>query len=43
MSAEKSWVPNQIPRKGSTALIGLVSYKKVIKNVLDKTPEVWDN
>jgi hypothetical protein len=31
------------PERGSTAFIGTVNYKKVIKNALDKTPEVWDN
>ena len=31
------------PERGSTAFIGTVNYKKVIKNVLDKFPKVWDN
>jgi hypothetical protein len=31
------------PERGSTHFIHIVIYKKRIKKVLDKTPEVWDN
>lgn len=43
MSAEKSWAHSLDPERGSGPFAYIIICKKVIKNVLDKFPEVWDN